>query len=105
MAEDTLEVCSNCGKMPRGIDLVSGAFKCIRCGNRSLLSVRDADYERIVSELDQKYQSALAQVKIEEVKSMPSSISVKQNKTVKKSKSIKPVQSKIKKSSGKKKGK
>ena len=99
MAEDTLDVCSNCGKMPRGIDLVNGAFKCIRCGNSQLLAVRDQEYESVVTELDRKYQSELAREKLDAAKSMPSSIPVQKSKPVKK------VQSKVKKSSGKKRSK
>ena len=105
MAEDTLDVCSNCGKMPRGIDLVNGAFKCIRCGNSQLLAVRDQEYESVVTELDRKYQSELAREKLDAAKSMPSSIPVQKSKPVKKSKPTKKTSVKIKKSSGKKKSK
>jgi len=70
--EDTIEVCSKCGKMPRAIDQASGFFRCTRCGNSELMPVRADDYERIVTELDRNYQEHVASMRRETIeKEMP----------------------------------
>jgi DNA-directed RNA polymerase subunit RPC12/RpoP len=70
--EDTIEVCSKCGKMPRALDQESGYFVCTRCGNNQLMAVKSDDYERIVTELDANYQERVAQARLEVVeKEMP----------------------------------
>lgn len=63
--EDTIEICSGCGKMPRAMDALSGAFVCSRCGNTSKMSVKADDYEKVASELDQKFHSKAQKVRIE----------------------------------------
>lgn len=70
--EDTIEVCSKCGKMPRAIDLVNGFFRCTRCSNNQLMAVSGDDYEKVVTELDARYQERVAQKRLEIVeKEMP----------------------------------
>ena len=49
--EDTIEVCSKCGKMPRAIDLVDGFFRCTRCGNNQLMTI-DRFTEYVAGMLD-----------------------------------------------------
>ena len=63
--EDTIEICSGCGKMPRPIDAMSGGFVCSRCGNNLKLSVKADDYEKIASDLDQRFHSRIQKVRIE----------------------------------------
>jgi len=67
MVEDMIEVCSKCGKMPRGIDLVSGSFRCTRCGNTTITPVSTDDYEKIVMELDQRYHAEMTKKRLETV--------------------------------------
>lgn len=80
--EDTIEICSGCGKMPRPIDSIGGSFVCSRCGNRSTMFVTGTDYERIVIELDEKFHQALQNKKIQEASKVP--IKFKTPKTKKK---------------------
>jgi hypothetical protein len=69
MTGDMIEVCSKCGKMPRGIDLTAGGlFRCTRCGNTSLTPVTNDDYEKVVTDLDQKFHAELAHMRIEHVR-------------------------------------
>jgi len=69
MASDMIEICSKCGKMPRGIDLTAaGLFRCTRCGNTDLRTVTNSDYEKIVTGLDQRYHAEMVQKHIEHVK-------------------------------------
>jgi len=67
MAEDMIEVCSKCGKMPRGIDLVNGSFRCTRCGNTTITAVSNDNYEKIVTELDQRYHAEMSKRRLENV--------------------------------------
>jgi hypothetical protein len=73
--EDTIEICSGCGKMPRMIDSSNGQFCCSRCGNRTTMHVTAANYETVVTELDQKYHQTSQQKRIEEALSTPVEIS------------------------------
>ena len=66
--EDTIEICSGCGKMPRPVDRLEGYFVCSRCGNRSTIMVTGDDYERVAMELDQKFHEKLLRSKAAEVK-------------------------------------
>ncbi|MBD3210768.1 hypothetical protein GF318_05285 [Candidatus Micrarchaeota archaeon] len=66
--EDTIEICSGCGKMPRPIDRLQGFFVCSRCGNRSTVTVNTDDYERVAMELDQKFHEKLLKFKATQVK-------------------------------------
>jgi hypothetical protein len=66
--EDTIEICSGCGKMPRPIDKMQGYFICSRCGNRSTIMVNAEDYERTAMELDEKFHAKLMKFKAAEVK-------------------------------------
>ena len=69
VTSDMIEVCSRCGKMPRGIDLgESGSFRCTRCGNTALMPVTNSDYERIVMALDQKYHAQMVKMRIADVR-------------------------------------
>ena len=69
--EDTIDVCSRCGKMPRSIDLINGFFSCSRCGNNQLIAVKGDAYERVVTELDRKYQENLSKTRLESVEKNP----------------------------------
>jgi DNA-directed RNA polymerase subunit RPC12/RpoP len=83
--EDTIEVCSKCGKMPRAIDQTTGFFNCTRCGNNKLISVKADDYERIVIELDSNYQKKVALIRRESIeKEMPIGNPKKKSSKIKK---------------------
>lgn len=69
--EDTIEVCSGCGKMPRPIDRMKGYFLCSRCGCRATIEVSSDDYERVVTELDQKFHQKMMKAKVAEVAKEP----------------------------------
>ena len=88
--DDTIEVCSGCGKMPRAIDSLSGSFICSRCGNKSTIFVTGSDYEKVVIGLDQKFHQNLQTKKIEEAANYPVDMTKKKlSKTTKKSKTTK----------------
>jgi len=53
--------------MPRGIDLVNGSFRCGRCGNTSITALSNDDYERVVIELDKKYQAEISKKRLETI--------------------------------------
>lgn len=57
MADETIEVCAKCGKMPRTIDfdLSTGGFRCSRCGGAELRMLTSSEYEVVVSELEDKF--------------------------------------------------
>lgn len=61
--EDTIEICSGCGKMPRSLDLLAGSFVCSRCGNRSTTQVSSENYEKVVTELDRNFHEKILKVK------------------------------------------
>jgi DNA-directed RNA polymerase subunit RPC12/RpoP len=69
--DDTIEICSGCGKMPRAIDLAGGQFSCSRCGNKAMMAVKSDDYERVVTELDQRFHSRIQKQRIEAAASHP----------------------------------
>jgi len=69
--DDTIEICSGCGKMPRSIDSTSGFFLCTRCGNRATTHVTADDYEKTVLDLDHKFHEALLRQRHEAVKKEP----------------------------------
>ena len=73
--EDTIEICSGCGKMPRAMDAMSGSFVCSRCGNSSKVSVKADDYERIASELDRKFHAQTQKTRIEAAADHPVELS------------------------------
>jgi hypothetical protein len=84
--EDTIEICSKCGKMPRAIDQASGFFNCTRCGNNQLMSVKADDYETVATELDRDYQERVALMRRETVeKEMPIENPKKKSSRTKKS--------------------
>jgi hypothetical protein len=62
--DDVIDICSGCGKMPRVVDLLGGAYVCSRCGNRSIISVKTDDYEKVAQELDQKFHMATQKQRI-----------------------------------------
>jgi hypothetical protein len=69
--EDTIEVCTGCGKMPRAMDHASGAFQCSRCGNRSTMSVNTENYEKVATELDARFHTAAQKKRVDEAASHP----------------------------------
>jgi hypothetical protein len=69
--EDTIDVCSGCGKMPRPVDRVQGSFTCSRCGNHTTIPVTAEEYEKVVTELDRKFHEALLKRKSAEVAKEP----------------------------------
>ncbi|MEW6722913.1 MAG: hypothetical protein AB1324_06650 [Candidatus Micrarchaeota archaeon] len=69
--EDTIEVCTGCGKMPRAMDRSSGAFQCSRCGNRATMSVNTENYEKVATELDAKFHSATQKKRVEDAATHP----------------------------------
>ena len=69
--EDTIEICSGCGKMPRAIDRLAGHFICSRCGNRITMHVSAENYERVVTELDMRFHQATQKKRIEAAASAP----------------------------------
>lgn len=79
--DDTIEICSGCGKMPRSIDTSSGYFLCTRCGNRATTHVTAQDYEKVVTELDQRFHTALLSQRHEAAKQEP--IKLEKKKTAK----------------------
>ena len=81
--DDSIEVCSRCGKMPRAIDLANGSFICSRCSNSQLIAVKGDDYEKIVTELDRNFKSTTAAKRLEEAKELPPEPMFKKKKTVK----------------------
>jgi len=72
--EDSIDVCSKCGKMPRAIDMANGSFRCSRCGNNQIIPVKGDDYEKVVIELDRRFQEMNAARRIEEAKELPPEI-------------------------------
>lgn len=73
--EDTIEVCSGCGKMPRPIDRLEGYFVCTRCGSRSTMAVKSEDYERVVTELDSTFHQMSMKKKVEDAAKEPIDLS------------------------------
>ncbi len=69
--EDTIEICSGCGKMPRAIDQAGGSFTCSRCGSRSTTQVHADDYEKVALELDQKFHRGIQKQRVEAAASSP----------------------------------
>ncbi len=104
--DDTIEICSGCGKMPRPLDSANGYFICSRCGNRATMVVDGKDYEKIVSDLDQKFHAKVQTDRVTsamdapvEIRRKPASVSKKKpvkivKLTKKKSAKAKPAKSK-----------
>lgn len=69
--EDTIEICSGCGKMPRSIDNADGIFVCSRCGNRTTMHVSGDNYEKVVTELDSKFHERIMKSKMAAVAKEP----------------------------------
>jgi len=78
--EDSIDVCSKCGKMPRAIDMANGSFRCSRCGNNQIIPVKGDDYEKVVIELDRRFQEMNAARRIEEAKGLPPESAVEKTK-------------------------
>lgn len=87
--DDTIEICSGCGKMPRAIDRIAGTFICSRCGNRMTMHVNADNYENVVTELDRKFHMATQKNRIEAAASAPIEAAPKASKAARKAK--KPV--------------
>jgi RNA polymerase primary sigma factor len=69
--EDTIQVCSGCGKMPRPIDRMEGYFICSRCGSRDTMHVKSDDYELVVTDLDAKFHQGVMKQKAVEASKEP----------------------------------
>jgi len=69
--EDTIEVCTGCGKMPRQMDYTQGFFLCSRCGGRSTMYVNSDEYEKVVSELDARFHAGLMKAKVDSIVDVP----------------------------------
>ena len=69
--DDTIEICSGCGKMPRALDSMAGVFTCSRCGNRTTMHVTAENYEKVVTDLDQRFHMATQKNRIEAAASAP----------------------------------
>ncbi|MFH0738162.1 MAG: hypothetical protein V1827_06435 [Candidatus Micrarchaeota archaeon] len=82
--DDTIEICSGCGKMPRVIDNLQGQFTCTRCGGRVTTQVSAEDYEKVVTELDQKFHMTSQKQRIEAAASCPVELSVRKKASKKK---------------------
>lgn len=102
--EDTIEICSGCGKMPRALDNASGHFFCSRCGNRSTQHVNADDYEQVVTGLDQRFHMHIQKRRIEAAASSPVDMKKRRGaRKVRKKASRKPARKPVKKASRKKK--
>jgi hypothetical protein len=84
--EDTIEICSGCGKMPRAIDRMEGSFICSRCNSSSTINVKADEYEKIAQELDQRFHSHTQKQRIEAAASHPVEMSKPSKKAAKKTK-------------------
>jgi len=100
--EDTIEICSGCGKMPRSLDHAAGSFVCSRCGNRSTTHVSSDNYEKVVVELDRNFHEKILRVKYQIAAAEP--IRAKKSKAAPK-KAAKKAVKKVAKKAGKKKRK
>lgn len=69
--EDTIEICSGCGKMPRTIDRADGIFVCSRCGNRATVYVSGQDYEKTVTDLDRRFHEKIIKTRFDAAASEP----------------------------------
>ena len=94
--EDTIEVCAGCGKMPRPIDQTKGYFLCSRCGSRATIQVSSEDYERVVTELDNKFNEKMVKSRIAAAAKEPI-IPTTRNPRKKKKAKKKPAKKKAKK--------
>jgi len=97
--EDTIEICTGCGKMPRAIDRMSGSFTCSRCGNKETMQVNADSYEKVASELDQKFHTNMLKEKVAAAADSPGYFPKKKKKTAAKKakKAKKPAPKKVKK--------
>ena len=96
--EDTIEVCAGCGKMPRPIDRMKGFFLCSRCGCRATIDVSSEDYERVVTELDQKFHEKMIKAKVSAAAEEP----IASSRRNPRKKSRKPAKKKAKKKKARK---
>jgi hypothetical protein len=101
--DDTIEICSGCGKMPRSIDKMNGYFLCTRCGNRATTEVNAEDYEKTVTELDQRFHDALLKQRIEAAAKEPIRFAKQKQAKAKPAKRSKPAKKAPKKSAKKRK--
>ncbi len=69
--EDTIEICSGCGKMPRALERAEGHFVCSRCGNAATQHVSAEEYEKVAVELDSRFHMATQKSRIEAAASAP----------------------------------
>jgi len=87
--DDTIEICSGCGKMPRVIDNLQGQFTCTRCGGKVTTHVSADNYEKVVTDLDQKFHMTSQKQRIEAAASCPVEMSTRKRKSAKKKASAK----------------
>jgi hypothetical protein len=69
--DDTIEICSGCGKMPRVLDNLQGQFTCTRCGGKVTTHVSAETYEKVVTELDARFHMSSQKQRIEAAASAP----------------------------------
>jgi hypothetical protein len=69
--EDTIEICTGCGKMPRALERAEGSFVCSRCGNHATQQVSAEEYEKVAVELDSQFHMATQKSRIESAASAP----------------------------------
>jgi hypothetical protein len=101
--EDTIEICSGCGKMPRALDHLQGQFRCSRCGNISTMHVSAEEYEKVVTDLDQKFHQHTQRKRIEAAAPFPVELKPKPGKkTVKAAKKAPKKSAKLSKGIAKK---
>jgi hypothetical protein len=62
--EDTIEICSGCGKLPRPIDFLNGQFLCSRCGSAKSQMVHTDHYEETATALDAKFHRGIIESRI-----------------------------------------
>ena len=96
--DESIEICSGCGKMPRMTDKMSGTFTCPRCGGTQTMLVTTEKYEETALQLDQRFHQGMMQKNIQEVSKQPIKMrSKKKAKPSKVKKAGKPVSKKSKK--------
>lgn len=73
--ENTLEICSGCGKMPRSIDYMLGIFSCSRCGHKETIHLTSDSYY-LTHELDRNFHELVLKKRLEEVSYEPLNLDI-----------------------------
>lgn len=84
--EDTIEICSGCGKMPRPIDYLNDQFLCSRCGCSGTTLVSSEEYEHTVTKLDAKFHKGIIESRVAVIRKEHGPIRAKAKKPVRKAK-------------------